>query len=90
MIAINLPARCRVRWRGPLSASRILFEALKKKSVFQYENSKSCTSDELGWMGQRSQASCFGSDRFLRSLPHLSFCFLGCFREWLKLNWKRT
>ena len=34
MIAINLPPRCRVRWRGPLSASRILFEALKKKVFF--------------------------------------------------------
>ena len=44
----------------------------------------------LGWMGQRSWASCFGSDSFLRSLPHLSFCFLDCFREWLRLNWKRT
>jgi hypothetical protein len=37
---------------------------------------------------------CFQSDGgevlFPGFLGNPSFCFLGCFREWLRLNWNRT
>ena len=50
MIAINLSPRFRVGWRGPLSDSHILFEALKK-NVFNMKIQNHALLTNLGLNG---------------------------------------